>query len=226
MTWADAELTFRGRGPPPVPSRISRVRAACASLERVCAATAASVVLKLRNSRLVMRAGEDAIRVWILAEHRHGDRGGRTPIESIWLTGYNKRSVPTRSPTTERYRSGRNGGASKASCPVRGTWVRIPPSPIPSLSLGHRLGRASRASRDELRCRDLARIPPFARLNRERASGGRPASSPHHRRRVAPTVARLGSGAKAGDNYRCRLPTTLLFTSLKHGILVRPEVCG
>jgi regulator of protease activity HflC (stomatin/prohibitin superfamily) len=29
----------------------------------------------------------------------------------------------------ERYRSGRNGGASKASCPVRGTWVRIPPSP-------------------------------------------------------------------------------------------------
>jgi hypothetical protein len=30
---------------------------------------------------------------------------------------------------TERYRSGRNGGASKASCPLRGTWVRIPPSP-------------------------------------------------------------------------------------------------
>ena len=32
----------------------------------------------------------------------------------------------------ERYRSGRNGGASKASCRVTGTWVRIPPSP-PSL---------------------------------------------------------------------------------------------
>ena len=30
---------------------------------------------------------------------------------------------------TERYRSGRNGGASKASCRVSGTWVRIPPSP-------------------------------------------------------------------------------------------------
>ena len=29
----------------------------------------------------------------------------------------------------ERYRSGRNGGASKASCRVTGTWVRIPPSP-------------------------------------------------------------------------------------------------
>ena len=30
---------------------------------------------------------------------------------------------------TERYRSGRNGGASKASCRVIGTGVRIPPSP-------------------------------------------------------------------------------------------------
>src|SRR3954452_12591023 len=29
----------------------------------------------------------------------------------------------------ERYRSGRNGGASKASCRVTGTGVRIPPSP-------------------------------------------------------------------------------------------------
>jgi hypothetical protein len=29
----------------------------------------------------------------------------------------------------ERYRSGRNGGASKASCRVSGTGVRIPPSP-------------------------------------------------------------------------------------------------
>ena len=32
---------------------------------------------------------------------------------------------------TERYRSGRNGGASKASCRVSGTGVRIPPSPPP-----------------------------------------------------------------------------------------------
>ena len=31
--------------------------------------------------------------------------------------------------TPERYRSGRNGGASKASCRETGTWVRIPPSP-------------------------------------------------------------------------------------------------
>src|SRR5882762_4110102 len=30
MTCADAELAFRGRGPPPVPRRISRVFAACA----------------------------------------------------------------------------------------------------------------------------------------------------------------------------------------------------
>ena len=33
----------------------------------------------------------------------------------------------------ERYRSGRNGGASKASCRETGTWVRIPPSPPPIL---------------------------------------------------------------------------------------------
>jgi hypothetical protein len=38
------------------------------------------------------------------------------------------REQPART-TWERYRSGRNGGASKASCRVTGTWVRIPPSP-------------------------------------------------------------------------------------------------
>ena len=38
-----------------------------------------------------------------------------------------------RSHLTERYRSGRNGGASKASCRVTGTGVRIPPSPPTSL---------------------------------------------------------------------------------------------
>ena len=52
--------------------------------------------------------------------------------------------------SAERYRSGRNGGASKASCRASGTWVRIPPSP-----------------------------PPFARLTRERATDGKPASEPH-----------------------------------------------
>ena len=42
---------------------------------------------------------------------------------------YNQGSVLTRSRHTERYRSGRNGRASKACCRVTGTWVRIPPSP-------------------------------------------------------------------------------------------------
>src|SRR5258708_3687198 len=32
MTWADAELDFRGRGPPPVPRRISLVFPVCALL--------------------------------------------------------------------------------------------------------------------------------------------------------------------------------------------------
>src|SRR6187551_1861509 len=42
-----------------------------------------------------------------------------------------RRGEPSGSPAhdPERYRSGRNGGASKASCRVSGTWVRIPPSP-------------------------------------------------------------------------------------------------
>jgi hypothetical protein len=54
----------------------------------------------------------------------------------------------------ERYRSGRNGGASKASCRVSGTGVRIPPSPPASRfaricrlggvqALAHRSARAS-----------------------------------------------------------------------------------
>ena len=43
-----------------------------------------------------------------------------------WRT---KRGSTERSRIMERYRSGRNGGASKASCRESGTWVRIPPSP-------------------------------------------------------------------------------------------------
>ena len=42
------------------------------------------------------------------------------------------RGVRLRDPfstSAERYRSGRNGRASKACCRVTGTWVRIPPSP-------------------------------------------------------------------------------------------------
>ena len=57
-------------------------------------------------------------------------------------------------PSAERYRSGRNGGASKASCRVTGTWVRIPPSPPPpspsARSLPARVGvrlRPTRAAR-------------------------------------------------------------------------------
>ena len=51
--------------------------------------------------------------------------------------------------SAERYRSGRNGGASKASCPVRGTGVRIPPSPptFAKRSLRSRLRLAGRVTR-------------------------------------------------------------------------------
>src|SRR4051812_14894507 len=50
------------------------------------------------------------------AEGRRAQRGGE-----------HKEAPP--SEVKERYRSGRNGGASKASCRVSGTGVRIPPSP-------------------------------------------------------------------------------------------------
>ena len=58
---------------------------------------------------------------------------------------------------SERYRSGHNGGASKASClPKAGTWVRIPPSPpssLPSWFL------------QSMKCWSVARSKPFqARL--------------------------------------------------------------
>ena len=45
-----------------------------------------------------------------------------------------RRTRAARVSPTERYRSGRNGGASKASCRVTGTGVRIPPSPPPFLN--------------------------------------------------------------------------------------------
>ena len=69
----------------------------------------------------------------------------------------------------ERYRSGRNGGASKASCPVRGTWVRIPPSPpdFARASRELRLGQALRAGHHHR--------PPYEGLDRE------PQSDDHHR---------------------------------------------
>ncbi len=61
------------------------------------------------------------------AHHRARSPGG--PGEGPRGVGVGYNCVFACPPESERYRSGRNGGASKASCPVRGTWVRIPPSP-------------------------------------------------------------------------------------------------
>ena len=49
----------------------------------------------------------------------------------------------------ERYRSGRNGGASKASCRVTGTWVRIPPSPPFDSTDAPKTSRQARSWRTE-----------------------------------------------------------------------------
>src|SRR4029079_8241642 len=52
MTWADAELAFRGRGPPPVPRRISRVFVLWALLWLGSHAVPASAATPARNARL------------------------------------------------------------------------------------------------------------------------------------------------------------------------------
>ena len=51
MTWADAEFAFRGRGPPPVPRRISLVFALLASLLRRSFAPAANMMVPARMAR-------------------------------------------------------------------------------------------------------------------------------------------------------------------------------
>ena len=72
--------------------------------------------------------------IWIFGYNgRHGcqpRRRRRTLNDADWTArvGPTYRTAPV-SFFAERYRSGRNGGASKASCRVTGTWVRIPPSP-------------------------------------------------------------------------------------------------
>ena len=68
-------------------------------------------------------------------------RTGGLPTVRVWRTlaerprlspcgsGASRASPGPDPGLAERYRSGRNGGASKASCRATGTWVRIPPSP-------------------------------------------------------------------------------------------------
>ncbi len=51
MTCADAELTFRGRGPPPVPRRMSFVFAPCAAARRGSHAAAANAAAPAMNAR-------------------------------------------------------------------------------------------------------------------------------------------------------------------------------
>ena len=77
---------------------------------------------------LVAHSGEVTLtpdEAWRLASQEHSCVVGTSRVGD-WRAII-KRSVWRRQ--SERYRSGRNGGASKASCRVTGTWVRIPPSP-------------------------------------------------------------------------------------------------
>jgi hypothetical protein len=51
MTWADAELAFRGRGPPPVPSKMSLVRVVWLWVLYGCENAATTVAVPVRNAR-------------------------------------------------------------------------------------------------------------------------------------------------------------------------------
>src|SRR5258706_9074646 len=64
MTWADAELAFRGRGPPPVPRRISLVFALWASLLRGSDTSPVSAIAPARKARRLRSRT-----VWLLCSH-------------------------------------------------------------------------------------------------------------------------------------------------------------
>jgi hypothetical protein len=51
ITWAEAELDFRGLGPPPVPSKMSLVLADWASVRYGSETVASNVALRARNAR-------------------------------------------------------------------------------------------------------------------------------------------------------------------------------
>jgi hypothetical protein len=56
ITCAEAEFAVRGRGPPPVPSRMSLVRRLCPTADRAAAATMPTPTRNsLRLIRLVMK---------------------------------------------------------------------------------------------------------------------------------------------------------------------------
>src|ERR1700704_2943984 len=70
MTWADAELAFRGRGPPPVPSRISLVFAVWLSLLLGSDTPPVSAMAPARKARRL-----NSCTVWLLAPHSTADTG-------------------------------------------------------------------------------------------------------------------------------------------------------
>ena len=85
----------------------------CSELERGAGGNRRGAPRAPKSASGTERAGEARASAASLSEGPEGTGAERRP----------------RAPKMERYRSGRNGGASKASCRVTGTGVRIPPSP-------------------------------------------------------------------------------------------------
>ncbi len=104
MTCADAELAFRGRGPPPVPRRINLVRTLWALVVRVTDGTAVKVAAQARNSRRVQSRGRERAvggkeilttqRIYVTDKRRRnglrkrmqGESAGRSPLHGLGLS--------------------------------------------------------------------------------------------------------------------------------------------
>ena len=80
MTCAEAELAFRGRGPPPVPRRMSRVTRFCAAADRWV--IAAENATPARNLRRLMLRIEDPLDVPRIISR---GRGGQAPSSAAMI---------------------------------------------------------------------------------------------------------------------------------------------
>ena len=121
---AGRDRAHRQRAEPPVHARLcSTARRRTAST--TCCASARTTAPSCALAPRLLRRGQggavrrDVAPAWRVL--RACLVGGILPARLQWKT--------TCWRPAERYRSGRNGVASKASCRVSGTWVRIPPSP-------------------------------------------------------------------------------------------------
>src|SRR2546430_5084808 len=131
MTCAAAELTFRGRGPPPVPRRISFVFALCAVTRRGSHAAAANAAAPVMNARRLCRGtlGRARVRIdWVIlieAPVFGGLGSAELPSKNVFrdttiLSEKGSRAYKARAPARTRCPRARTGMAARrglGQCP-------------------------------------------------------------------------------------------------------------